>query len=104
MLNFKTEMIYLISNGNDKIKIGYCADMFRWKSQRIPKYITHNPDTIFLDTNESATKQDEYEIHRILKPYKIKPNAEWYYNSDKVHQVWNDFKNKYKDNIDSLES
>lgn len=92
-------MIYFINNGNDKLKIGYCADMFRWKSQRIAKYITHNPDTVFIDVNEFGTKEDEYQIHQMLKQYKVKPNAEWYYNNDKIYDVWEMYKIKYKNSV-----
>lgn len=90
MLNFKTEMIYLVHNGNGKIKIGYTGTE-RTLESRMRAYKTHNPDTVFLDVNEFSNIDDEHNIKTELKQYAI-GRSEWYYDIPEVHEIWGRYK------------
>lgn len=83
-------MIYFISNGNDKVKIGY-SGTDRTFENRIRTYKTHNPDTILLDTNVFCNIDDENNIKCELKPFKI-GRSEWYYNIPEIHEIWDRYK------------
>lgn len=95
-------MIYFISNGNDKVKIGY-SGTDRTFLNRMYCYNTHNPDTVLLDTNHFCNIDDEHNIKMELKPYKI-GRSEWYYNIPEVHEIWERYKrlaeNRVKDQLE----
>lgn len=52
-------------------------------------YETHNPDVKVLDVTSEGNKSDEKIIHNLLKDYQYR--TEWFYDSEKVHEIWNNY-------------
>ena len=89
-------MIYLIQS-NNLYKIGYTSNI----EQRMNAYKAMNPNTIILNYKEGSTK-DEVELHHLCYEYRTE-QKEWF-NSDKVIEIFNNYKSKYKEVIKSKDS
>lgn len=82
-------MVYLISNSNKKIKVGYSANTRTWENRK-SMYITHNPDTQFVDVDINGDKDDENALHMALHKFHYK--NEWYYDCEEVRDIWENYK------------
>lgn len=91
-------MLYLIKS-NQFIKIGYTRDEKSYYS-RIRQYHTHNPSTEIIDVVLEGSKEDEHNLHLLLKDYQY--NNEWMYNDPEVYRKWYEY-NKDKKRFDQNE-
>lgn len=88
-------MIYLVHNGNHKLRIGYTTDV---RTLEITKkdYESHNPRSEFIDINYYAClESDIYALRILLKKYNI--SGYWYNDCEDARKIWEDFKNQCKE-------
>ena len=92
-------MLYFIKSSNF-LKIGYSENMSSL-IKRIKAYRTHNPDFTILQIVSNGSKSDEIKLHHILRDYQY--YTEWFYDSQYVHNIWNNYtKDMKKLNVDEI--
>lgn len=88
-------MIYLVSNGHDKVKIGW-SERAKIDDEypRLKEYISYNPDTEIIDIVEHGTKEDEKVLKELTARFYVptKGQREWRYDNDQVREIWNTYK------------
>ncbi len=89
-------MIYLVSNGHDKIKIGWSERAkIDGEYPRLKEYISYNPDTQIIDIVEHGTKEDEKVLKELTAQFYVpaKGQREWRYDNEQVREIWDKYKN-----------
>ena len=89
-------MLYLIED-RDYLKIGYSKNL----NERLKAYELHNCYAKLIDS-KPGTPQDETNIQELCKDYLYK--GEWFYNTPKVKQVFQNYCNFSLDEIHQYKS